>query len=224
MRGAVLVAALCSLSARAVANPFTPDLDAQRRVAQTLAPAPLVLPTPATPRRSLLTVHIRFYADDDYRSGLFRWADRVRTEINYLNQLVEPAFGVRFEGESFRRWHRTSGNIDIFKMLAELEAFDAGANVDWVVGLVSALPLVSTSMHEIGAARLLGRHIVMRGMGSAEESKALDKGFALMDPAEREKLYSSRKWHKEYAVFLHEWLHTLGTIHSSNPERINNPG
>src|SRR6185436_15638797 len=67
-----------------------------------------------------------------------------------------------------------------------------------------------------------GRHFILRGMASADDAAAL-KTLDLLDPAEREQIYSRRKWHKETAVFLHEWLHTLGAIHSSNPERLTNP-
>jgi hypothetical protein len=219
---AVLVLALGAVPAVALANPFTPNLDAQRRYAESLMPAQIALPRPSTHPRSVAVLRIRFYADEDYRAGLFRWADRTKTQLEELNRVVEPALGVRFEAESFRRWHRESGSIDIFQMLAELEKTDPGPGVDLVVGFVSPLALVSTSMHEIGAARLLGRHFVLRGMASADEASAL-KSLDLLDPAEREQVYSRRKWHKETAVFLHEWLHTLGAIHSSNPERLTNP-
>jgi tetratricopeptide (TPR) repeat protein len=219
---APLVLALCALSADAGANPFTPGLDAQRRAAQSLMPAQIALPAPHTRPRNIAVLRIRFYADEDYRAGLFRWADRTKTQLDQLNQIVEPALGVRFEPEGFRRWHRESGSSDIFKMLDELEKLDPGPGVDLVVGFVSALPLVSTSMHEIGAARMLGRHFVLRGMASADEANML-KSLDLLDPSEREQIYSRRKWHKETAVFLHEWLHTLGAVHSSNPERLTNP-
>jgi predicted Zn-dependent protease len=220
---AVLGVAVAVLSGAAARAQFDNQADAQRRAAQGLAPAPLVLPAPAEPRKSITEVRIRFYADDDYRAGLFRWADRTKTQLGYLNKIVEPAFGVRFEAESFRRWHRESGSSDIFKMLAELEKQDAGAGVDWVVAYVTALPLVSTSMHEVGAARLLGHHFVLRGMASADEARALGQAFDRLTPAEREQIYEQRKWHKELSIFLHEWLHTLGTIHSNDPRRINHP-
>jgi tetratricopeptide (TPR) repeat protein len=220
MKAALL--ALAAVPTVALANPFTPDLDAQRRYAQSLMPAEITLPRPATHPSSVAVLRIRFYADEDYRAGLFRWADRTKGQLEYLNKVLEPALGVRLEAESFRRWHRESGNIDIYQMLGELEKLDAGLGVDLVVGFVTPLPLVSTSMHEIGAARMLGHHFILRGMASAEEAVALKK-LDLLDPAEREQVYSKRKWHKETAVFLHEWLHTLGAIHSSNPERITNP-
>jgi predicted Zn-dependent protease len=197
--------------------------DDQRQAAERLAPAPLLLPAPAERRKSVTEVKIRFYADDEYRAGLFRWADRTRTQLGYLNQIVEPAFGIRFEPESFRRWHRESAGSDIHQMVSELEKLDAGAGVDWVVAFVNALPLVSASMHDIGAARPLGHHFVVRGMASADEARALGQAFDRLDPAVREQIYSQRKWHKECAVFLHEWLHTLGGLHSTDPQRINHP-
>ena len=151
----VVVGALVALHGPAAANQFTPEVDAQRRAAEAMLPAQIMLPGPERGHKTIASVRIRFYADDDYRAGLFRWADRVKAQLADLNKVVEPAFGVRFEAEGFRRWHRTSGNIDVNQMLAELEKLDVGPEVDWVVGFVSALPLVSTSMHELGAARLL---------------------------------------------------------------------
>jgi predicted Zn-dependent protease len=219
---AVVLLALGAAPAVALANPFTPNLDAQRRYAESLMPAQIALPHPGTHPTSVAVLRIRFYADEDYRAGLYRWADRTKTQLEELNKVLEPALGVRFEAESFRRWHRESGGIQIEQMLAELEKLDPGPGVDLVVGFVTPLPLVSTSMHEIGAARMLGNHFVLRGMASADEAAAL-KTLDLLDPSEREQVYSRRKWHRETAVFLHEWLHTLGAIHSSNPERLTNP-
>ena len=208
----------------AAQNPFTPEANAQREAARGLEPVALEPPVPATPRRSAaIAVKIRFYADGDYRAGLFRWADRAKAQLSQLNQFIEPAFGVRLEAESFRRWHREGGNGDVFKLLEELEKMDAGQGVDWVVAYVTPLPLVTSSIHQIGAARVMGRHFVLRGMASAEESQALGKAFDQLDPAEREQLYSRRKWHKECAIFLHEWLHTLGAIHSTDQQQITHP-
>jgi len=51
-------------------------------------------------------------------------------------------------------------------MLVELARLDPGLDVDWVVGLVSPLPLVSMSFHDLGWAEVPGRHFVLRGMSS----------------------------------------------------------
>jgi predicted Zn-dependent protease len=221
--GRTWVGLLCAALALPAHAQFAPEADAQRRALEGLAPAPLVLPGPPERRKAITEVRIRFYADDDYRAGLFRWADRTRTQLGYLNQIVEQSFGVRFEAESFRRWHRESSNSDVFQMLAELEKSDPGLGVDWVVAFVSPLPLVSAAIHEVGAARLLGKHFVLRGMASADEARALGQAFDRLDPGVREQLYSQRKLHKELAIFLHEWLHTLGALHSNDRQRIMNP-
>jgi tetratricopeptide (TPR) repeat protein len=212
---AVWLAAATALAAPSVST------DDQRRLARTLEPAPLE--PPAGPGARVASVRIRFYADEDYRSGFFRWAERMRAQLSALNQFTEPAFGVRLEAESFRRWHAETHGWDMARMLAELAQHDAGDEVDWVVGLVAPLPLASTSMHELGMAQQLGRHFVLRSMGSVDEAKALGASLSELEPKEREDLYGRRKWHKEVVLFLHEWMHTLGAIHDSDPRRIMNP-
>src|SRR5687768_3794576 len=82
-------------------NPLSPGLDEQRGRARQYEPAALTPPGLSTGR--VVTVKIRFYADPDYRAGLFRWADRVKAQLSHLNQFLEPGFGVRLEAESFRR-------------------------------------------------------------------------------------------------------------------------
>ena len=170
-------------------------------------------------------MRVRFYADDDYRSsgGGGRWQERVRGTLSYLNQVVEPTFGIRFEGESFRRWPRQGPSGAVQPLLEDLERLDPGADVDWVVGLVSPLPLVSMSFHDLGCARVLGRHFVLRGMTSIAELQDFTRMFPALDNAVREELYSRRKTHKELSIFLHEWAHTLGAMHVQDPTRIMGP-
>jgi predicted Zn-dependent protease len=222
MRAAVLLA-LLALARAAMANQFPPDLDAQRRAAQAALPADIAVPSPLTRPRGTVTLRIRFYADEDFRAGLFRWADRTKGKLEQLNRVVEPAFGIRLEAESFRRWHRSSGNTDVKQLLGDLEKLDPGPGVDLVVGFVAALSLPSASIHDLAAARALGRHFVMRGIAGVDESLAVNAALETLDPAAREQIQSRRKEHKEYVVFLHAWLHTLGAIHSTNAQRLNHP-
>lgn len=222
MRGrAAVLLGLGALASEAQAQ-FGSELDDPRAAAQAAMPANIALPAPASRGHPSSTLRIRFYADEDFRAGLFRWADRTKGQLEQLNRVIEPAFGVRLEAESFRRWHRSGGNIDTQKILADLEKSDPGPGVDLVVGFVSPLSLVSRSMHELGAARSLGRHFVVRGIASADESMALGRALDQLDPGAREQLATARKTHKELVVFLHHWLHTLGALHSTHPERINN--
>jgi hypothetical protein len=197
------------------------EYEAQKEQAARYEPAPLLAPTrqgggPAA------TVRIRFYADDEYRSsgGGGRWQDRVRAMLGLLNQVVEPSFGVRFEGESFRRWPRQGPSGALPPMLDQLEKMDAGPDVDWVVGLVSPLPLVSMSFHDLGCARVLGRHFVLRGMTSIAELDDFKRILPKLEQKDREALYGRRKSHKELSIFLHEWAHTLGGLHVQDATRI----
>jgi tetratricopeptide (TPR) repeat protein len=186
-------------------------------------PAPLLGPRRDNAGAPAL-VRIRFYADEGYRSGGARWADRMKSQLAEMNRVVGPVFGLRFEGESFRRWDRQGGSGPLVPVLEELERLDPGRDVDWVVGLCSPLPTLSMSFHDLGMARTLGKHFVLRGMSSLVEMQDFERIFTALDQADREKLYVRRKSHKEISVFLHEWAHTLGAPHVEDPTRIMSPG
>jgi tetratricopeptide (TPR) repeat protein len=173
--------------------------------------------------RDLRRARLRIYADPDYRVTVPRWQERARAMVDDLNQFAGPTFGVRFEIESLRRWEGTNRGASTSQALNLLESQDPGEDVDWVIGFMPALPLLSTSQHEIGMARVLGRHCVLRGMADLEEARALDRSPDL-GGTEKEQLYTVRKWHKEIAVFLHEWGHTLGAPHSRDLSDIMNGG
>jgi tetratricopeptide (TPR) repeat protein len=160
------------------------------------------------------TLRFRFYADAAYRSNVVRWQERVKGWLDDLNRVVTPGFGVRLEAESFHRWERAAGRASVEQALDDLRTQDVGDEADWVVGLIGPLPLVSTSIHQLGMAEELGRHMVIRGMADLEEARGLERALPATGQGEREKLYSRRKWHKEMSVFLHEWGHTLGAPHS----------
>jgi hypothetical protein len=221
-----LGAALLGAAAPALGQWQKNEQELQREAALQLAPAPLVarrwatLPAGTSPR----VLRLRFYADGDYRSAGPNWQDRVRGLVAELNQLLTPAFGVRFEAEAFRRWDRRPGAGALPALLDELEAMDRGDDVDWVVGLVSALPMVSQSFHDLGVARVPGRHLLVRGASSIAELEQLRQAFPTLQQAERELLYSRRKSHKERAIFLHEWAHTLALGHTDRGTHIMSPG
>jgi hypothetical protein len=44
-----------------------------------------------------------------------------------------------------------------------------------VVGRVSALPLVTTDIHQIGEARIGGRLFVLRAMGSVDDARRVHR-------------------------------------------------
>ena len=178
-------------------------------------------PAPGRPA-DVRVVRLRIYADDDYRT-LLSWQKRLRAQIERINAVVAPVFAVQFEIESIRDWNRSHRAMPLDPILAELEALDPAREVSCVIGLVTPMRGVTTSVHQVGDAALLSRHFVLRGMDDEQEILALDREFTLLDPAERQSVYGQRKAHKEVAVFLHEWGHTLGLLHHEDRAVIMNP-
>jgi tetratricopeptide (TPR) repeat protein len=218
------LAALIAPVPRAAAQWQKNEYQQQKEWAQQFEPSPIQVQRRATPGPAKV-MRLRFYADADFRSGGgVRWQDRLRAQLGQINQVLEPGFGVRLEAESFHRWDRSGANGALTPMLDDLERTDRGADVDWVVGLVAPLPLVSMSFHDLGVARLLGRHFVLRSMASVAEMDDFTRVFHALDQSQREALYGHRKEHKEIAIFLHEWAHTLGAFHANDPTRIMGPG
>ncbi|HXI59144.1 MAG TPA: hypothetical protein VNO55_23920, partial [Polyangia bacterium] len=195
----------------------------QREAAQQLAPAALdVSPAPniATEPR---VVRLRFYADAGYRNVVVRWQGKMRVQVERLNRVVEPIFNVRFEIESLREWKRPQTDTTLDAAGTELETTDPARDVDWVVGLVTPFRGVATNVHQIGNARYLSRHLILRGMDDEQEGRLLDQELRLLSPDERQRIYGDRKVHKELVIFLHEWAHTMGVVHSESASVIMNP-
>ncbi len=204
-------------------DPWKLPVTRERESAGRLAPRGLDL-TPAVawagePR----PIRLRIYADRDYRGLMMRWQPKVRAQIDRLNAVVGSVFGVRFEIESFRDWDSSHIGQPFEPILKDLEALDPAREIDWVLGLTTPMRGVATSIHQIGGARLLGRHLLLRGMDDEEEFRALEDAFKLLSPDERQRLYAERKAHKEVVVFLHEWGHSVGLLHDDDRTLIMNP-
>ncbi|NBD12057.1 tetratricopeptide repeat protein [Corallococcus silvisoli] len=153
--------------------------------------SPAAAPTAAAlPGRAL---RVRVYADADHRARVLHWERGFAAWLQRASEAVREPLGVTFELESARAWDRRGSNGPLEPVVDALEAADAGEDVDLVVGLVAAPPAFSDSQHELGFARVLGRHCVLRG---------IDAGL----PVEaRQRL--------EVSALLHEWAHTWGAPH-----------
>jgi tetratricopeptide (TPR) repeat protein len=195
----------------------------ERDAAGQLAPGGIDL-TPAPGRPSeLRTIRLRIYADRDYRSVVLHWQAKARAQIGRVNGVVEPVFGVRFEIESLREWDRSHFGVPLETIADELTAADPAREVDWVLGLVTPLRGVATSIHQIGVAGLCTRHFVLRGMDDEQEILAFERELRLISVEERQRLYAVRKAHKEVVIFLHEWGHTMGLLHNEDRTIVMNP-
>ncbi len=187
--------------------------DVQRDYAQKLRPVEFGQHVPAAPAEPAQVKRVRVYADDDYQVQAGDWQARVLAQVRRANAALVTDLGVSLEVESLRSWPREDRAVPLEESLVQLEAHDPGEDVDWVVGLVSSSQIFSASHHHLGMARLFGRHFVLRGMDSPAEAQHLSRLLDKLPAGEREALFRERRLHKETAIFLHEWAHTLGAFH-----------
>ncbi|MBN8232029.1 hypothetical protein JYK02_31395 [Corallococcus macrosporus] len=153
-----------------------------------IAPSPTLSPSPAA-----RVLRVRVYADGDHRARVLHWERSFAAWLQRASESVRGPLGVTFELESARTWDRRGSEGPLEPVLGALESLDAGEDVDLVIGLVAAPVSFDGAQHELGFARVLGRHCVLRGLG----------GGLPVDARQR----------LEVAVLLHEWAHTLGAPH-----------
>ncbi|MBL8920536.1 MAG: hypothetical protein JNJ54_16855 [Myxococcaceae bacterium] len=176
---------------------------------------------PATVERSAVSqvtsivLRVRARVAEDYRSQVLHPEETISAQVARLNEYTEPAMGVRLELTEVRPWtHRAGQNLT--ESLGALETFDAGDDVDLVLGWVSGLTVVELSLDKLGVARLGGRHAVLRAVDDRAEAEAFKRAFTALDLDEREDLSRARRRHKETTLLLHEWAHTLGAPHDGH--------
>src|SRR5262249_29882035 len=203
--GWVLAGAICLLAADARADKKKPglfDIDTWKLpstrerdfVNGNLAPHGMSLDPAVAPQGQSRAIRVRIYADRDYRGMVLRWQGKMRAQIQRINAVLGPAFNVHFEIESLRDWDKSHlGAALIGVMIDELAELDPAREVDLVIGLVTPLRGVATSVHSIGMARLLSRHFVLRGMDDEQEFRAFEREFKLISGEERQRLYEDRK-------------------------------
>ncbi|HZI10489.1 MAG TPA: matrixin family metalloprotease [Myxococcus sp.] len=209
-RGAVLSILVVLSGLGCVKRP----VDYAREHAKTLAPAKLEAAQGAPPATGpLRRLRVRVYADSDYREQVVRWRSRIVDQLRRASDAVRAPLGVTFELETTHPWERRVAGDDLDASLNELEALDSGEDVDLVIGFISALKVFTVSQHQLGMARMMGRHIVLREMENPAEVRQLMEALIHLPQDEREALYQQRRQHKETSVLLHEWAHTLGVFH-----------
>lgn len=186
--------------------------DIQRDYARSLSPAPLGDPDAPIPD-DVRVLRIRVYADEAHRNMTLGWQVRFFRQVERANHVLAQQLRVRLEIESAKPWPRDAALSSLTAALYDLERFDSSEDVDLVVGLTSALPAVTAAVHQLGMARVLGRHIVLRGTDDAEEYAALSRALGKLDTDEWERVYQRRRKHKASVLLLHEIGHVLGAIH-----------
>lgn len=196
----------------------------QRDAARALRPAqvetlPVIPPGTELPKKVL---RIRAWADRDYRAQVVRWRAHIGEQLERASTLLESQFGLRLEVVSVEAWDRAGGD-DLHRALEDLARTEPGRDVDFVAGFVSAVQTLRVVHEELGMAALGGRHLVLRAMASFAEAEELRRAFDKLPDDEREELLRERQLHKETAVLLHEWAHTLGASHDDSSGWIMSP-
>ncbi|HZS39711.1 MAG TPA: hypothetical protein VFF06_22920 [Polyangia bacterium] len=232
MRSAIVAAVLCFAQVAAAQLPSIPGFARSRRerqsdAAEKLRPAELRLQPPSVaipveggePR----AFKVRVYAARDYRNQTFNWASKLRRLIDRINKTTQRWPAVRFELVEVKNWERDSATQPMAALLDELERLDPGRDVELVIGLIAAVPILPTQIHNLGMARSPGRHFVLRSLHDLAELEALRRNYDELPDDARDRLLAERKAQKEQVVFLHEWAHTLGAIHAIHSDLIMNP-
>jgi tetratricopeptide (TPR) repeat protein len=194
----------------------------ERRHAIDMLPAALRA-TP-TDGGSMGRLRVRVYADSDYRAQNPDHQAKIRLQMERASRLLEPTIGARLEVVQIRPWERAGSDRHTLQdALEQLEGLDPAQDVDLVVGMASALSRLTVDLHELGRARLLGQHLVVRGLNDAAEVRAFEQAFRTLSRQQRQTLYSRRKRHKEQVILLHEVAHALGGLHVTGEHDILNP-
>jgi hypothetical protein len=187
----------------------------ERRALHAAEPAALEATRPWSkdPRQ----VKVRVLVDEDFRSQNLRWSKQIEEQLDDANQFLIPALGMRLVVGAYEKWEVRTADRTMEQVLEQLEAHDAGEDVGWVIAYVSALSIAADSFEQLGVARALGRHVVVRGYADAGERKAFTAAFPRTTDEERERVHQARRRHKQTVVLIHELGHTLGAIHETDP-------
>jgi biopolymer transport protein ExbD len=180
---------------------------------------PVQLEVDGTWPGNVATARIRVWADDTYRAQNVKWQRSFDGQLAYANAVLGPMFGVVLRAD-YREWNRHPGTGRLEDDLRALAAHDPGDGVFAVVGLTSALGLVSSTFDELGMAELGGKHLVMRGYSDIEERNAFDRAFPDLENTERHSVLVARRAHKLATVLLHELGHSLGVDHDAHRDTI----
>jgi len=169
-------------------------------------------PVPGEPR----TAHVRVWVDEDFRAQNLRWRTQIEEQIDEANQFLVPAIGIQLDVKAIEPWPVRSSDQRLADVLGALEQVDPGDDVDWVIGYVSSLSLVGATFEQLGVARPLGRHVVVRGYADGAERKNFERAFPDTRQGDRERVHQARRRHKQTAILLHELGHTLGAPHETD--------
>jgi hypothetical protein len=176
------------------------------------------------PKKAAHTFKMRVWATAQYASQTLDWQHEFKEMVETANDILLKSADTRIEIASMASWPGAPAQDDLEKTLTALDQQDKGDDVDWVVGLVSGFATFTISFHDLGAARYLGKHFVLRAASDFTEHAAAEAAFTKLKPDERLRLLGERKRHRSVATFVHEVGHTLGALHDTDKEGLMYPG
>jgi hypothetical protein len=165
---------------------------------------------------------VRVVASVKHAAQTVEWQRQARDVFEDVNRVLEPALGLHLDVESMRAWNAPADD-DLDAALAALASDEPAGESDLVVGLVGGLPRLEASFHQVGRARVLGHHVVLRAAPPIGEHDDIEKNLDELKEEERSRLRRERRRHRASAVFLHELGHTLGAPHERDRATLMNP-
>lgn len=164
---------------------------------------------------------LRVYADPGVRA-LPRWKEELTEQIDYASQLLRPLIGAELSVVEVKDWART-GEAAPGDALKQLKELDKGDDVAWIVGYVTPPDSASKAFDELGAAELLGHHVIVRAWAERAESEALASSLPDLKETERTEVLTAHRRHKQTVVLLHQLALSLGALAEADPAWIAHP-
>ena len=196
---------------------------AQQRLASASTPASLgasaAEPGHGQPKH---TYRVRLRPDAHYQAQTVDVDRQLRELVEDANRVLEPGLGLELEIDAIRPWV-FDGDEHVDVALTALAKDDGGEDVDVVIGLIGALPRPTESLHELGMAEMLGKHVVLRAASRLGEHDAFDRAMPDLNDEARDRVVQARRRHRAEAVLLHELGHALGALHEVDPASVMHP-
>lgn len=216
---AALACAVCAANAACYNSQWGEGKREQQRALVRAAP-PELSRAEGTGAITQTKLRVRALATPRYTAQVVDAPRQFQESVDEANRVL-AGIGVRLEVESFTIWE--TPDEDLSAALGALAAKERGDGADWYVGLLGALPRASASFHELGYARVLGRHLVLRAPSRADEVDAIERNLDELGDEERRRLTTGRRRHRAAAILLHELGHTLGALHDDVSASLMNP-
>jgi hypothetical protein len=196
---------------------------AQQRTAESTAPAPVVVPTGLKymVNRPVRTMRVRFRPNSRYLAQNVDVPTGLRLLVDNANAVLGTAIGARLQVDRIEPW---SSDLDdkLDGSLEALRAQDSGDDVDFVVGLIGALPKETNNLQALGDLTPLGKHVVLRSAGLLGEQQAIDTAFSRLSDEQRARYAKQHRDHRALVTFLHAIGRCLGAVDERDPRSLMN--